>query len=208
MTALYTETIIEFNHSLHDNNYSGDRLDLSINITDLLYYLLQKWSSYNNTLELYLNAKNEDLGNVVFLYDYDEKSGIHLRIGMYEKGIYLDMNLACPENLPKMPDTFWLQWLELNNYGEFEMLENEPFNIRERKKYPTIFPENESNIFMIMRNLIAFPIVYGWPNELGLMSVTWPYEKYSLEEVVNKGCLAFERMHQLNNFLTAAMNGK
>ena len=203
MTALYTETIIQFNHSLHDKNYDGDRMDLSINMTDLLYHLLEKWSTYHNTKELYLNPKNQDLGHIVFLHHYDPKLEIEFMIGMHDKGIYLEMNLATPENLPKMPDTFWLQWLELNNYGEFEMLENEVFSEMEISTYPEMFPQKESNIFLLMRSIIAFPVIYGRPIGLGNMSVTWPYEKYSFEEVEEKGCLAFERMHRLNFLLRA-----
>jgi hypothetical protein len=101
-----------------------------------------------------------------------------------------------------MPDSFWQHWLDLSRFGDFEWLENEVFSDNDSKQHPSIFPESTSNIYRLMRSLIAFPVLYERPMALGNLSVIWPYEKYSLAEVFSNGSLAFNSLCQLNDWLS------
>ena len=201
--ANYSDTIIEFNRLIHDKAYKGDMEGLEIDVSDLLYDLLKKWSAFNNTIQLWINAKSEYCGDVIFIHANDEASEVWLEILINKDGIYLEMNITCPQNLVTMPDDFWFQMLELNHFGNFELIEHEPFNDKDVKRHPELFPEKSSNIFQLMRGLIAYPLLYDWPIEMFNLSVHWPYDQFSIDEVFEKGCLAFERLWLLNKRLRA-----
>jgi len=199
----HAKTIIAFNQYLHDKNYKQDRLDLEICVLELLYDLLKKWSFHNQTSSVWKKAEPKDFGNIIFIHSFDEATNVPLQIGLNKDGIFIEMGIACPENLPVMPDDFWIQWLSLNSFGNFRLTENEVFSDMEEMRYPEFFPGKTSNIFRLMRNIIAFPLINERPMQLGNLSITWPYHQYSIAEVFNKGCLAFERMHYLNKMLVA-----
>ena len=199
----HAKTIIAFNRYLLDKNYKHDRVDLEICVLELLYELLKKWSFHNQTSSEWKKAESKDFGNIIFIHTSDEATDVPLQIGMNKDGIFLEMGIACPENLPVMPDDFWIQWLALNSFGNFRLTENEVFSDTEEMRHPEFFPDKTSNIFLLMRNIIAFPLINGRPMQLGNLSITWPYHKYSISEVFNKGCSAFESMHDLNKMLVA-----
>jgi len=197
----YTETIIEFNRLCFDKTYNGDKEDLEISISDLLYDLLKRWSTYNQTLLLWVNAAPIYCGDVIFIHANDEVNDVRLQILINKDGIFLEMSIACPENLPGMPDDFWLQWIELNCFGNFEVIEHEPFSEEDKKCHPELFPNKTGNIFSLMRSISALPLIYERSIEWESLSINWPFDKYSIKEVFEKGCLAFERLWHLNKRL-------
>ncbi len=197
----HAATIIEFNRLCFDKTYNGDKDDLDTRVTDLLYALLENWSTYNQTLLTWRNAAPINCGDVIFIHTTDAATDVHLQILMNKDGIFLEMSIAHPENLHRMPDDFWLRWLELSRFGKFELSDNESFGDIEESQYPELFPKNTSSIFKLMRKLIAYPIFYGDTMDLGNLSIHWPYDQYSISEVFEKGCLAFERLSLLNNWV-------
>ncbi|MEP7111340.1 MAG: hypothetical protein ABI760_25315 [Ferruginibacter sp.] len=197
------ETIIEFTQSLYDKAYKGDRAVLGISVEALLFDLLEEWSTHNDTSQLWIKAESEDLGGVIFIHAQDEATNVDLQILINKDGIFLEMNIVCPEKLPTMPDDFWQQWLELNSFGKFELIENESFGDNDKKRHPELFPVEGSNIFAMMRNIIAFPLLYGEPIAWCNLSINWPFDQYSIREVFEKGSLAFERLWHLNKRLIA-----
>jgi hypothetical protein len=199
----HAETIIEFNQLIYDKTYRGDMDDLDIRIIDLLYDLLKKWSTYNQTYHSWINAAPINHRDVIFIHASDDINAVRLQILINKDGFFLEMSIACPENMPGMADDFWLQWLELNRFGNFELIEHEPFSNNDKKHHPRLFPVEASNIFNIMRSMIAFPLIYERQIEWNSLSINWPFDQYSTKEVFEKGCLAFERLCHLNRRLLA-----
>ena len=199
----YAETIIQFNKLVYDKTYSGDMDDLEIRITDLLFDLLKNWSIYNQTYHSWTNAAPVNCGDVFFIHASEDINDVRLQILITKDGFFLEMSIACPENMPGMADDFWLQWLELNSFGNFELIEHEPFSDNDKKHNPKLFPVESSNIFNLMRSMIAFPFINGRQIEWSSLSINWPFDQYSTKEVFEKGCLAFERLCHLNKLLIA-----
>lgn len=199
----HAATIIEFNQFLADKNYNGDRQDMEICVGNLLYDLLEKWSSHNQTLVDWKDAVSEYTDDVILIYSYNAATSVILQILFNKDGIFLEMGIECPENLPLMPDDFWQQWTELSSFGNFELSENEVFSEKKEIEFPELFPASTSNIFRLMRNLIAFPILYERSIDWGKLSIGWPYDQFSIKEVFEKGNLAFERLCHLNTRLRA-----
>ena len=114
----------------------------------------------------------------------------------------MEMGITCPEKLPFMPDSFWKQWLELAKCGDFKLTDNEVFDEGDMEKYPEFFKEGEdNNLFRLMRNVIAFPILHEHPIDLGQMSITWPYSKFDITEITANSQLAFRKLYELNKIL-------
>lgn len=199
----HAETIIEFNQLVYDKTYNGDMDGLEIRITDLLYGLLKKWSTYNQTLHSWSNAAPINCGDVIFIHASEDINDVRLQILINKDGFFLEMSIACPENLSGMADDFWLQWLELNSFGNFELIEHELFDDNDKKNHPELFPVEASNIFTFMRSMIAFPLIYERQIEWSTLSINWPFDQYSITEVFEKGCRAFERLCHLNKRLIA-----
>ena len=198
---LQADTIIEFNQYLHDKTYNEDRESLGICVLELLYELLEKWSTHSQTEHLWKETLPEDLGDTLLVYAYDDVNDVRIEILINKDGIFLEMSIACPENLPGMPDDFWQQWLDLNSFGSFELIENEPFSDHDKKNNPGLFPAEAGNLFTLMRSIIAFPLIYKRPIEWCDLSINWPFDQYSIKDVFEKGCGAFERLWYLNQRL-------
>jgi hypothetical protein len=77
---------------------------------------------------------------------------------------------------------------------------HEAFDETEKKQYPEIFPANTSTIFKLMRNLMAYSLLCGDTMALGNLSIHWPFNQYSISEVFEKECLAFEQLCLINKW--------
>ena len=194
----HANTVLEFNKMLIGGTVSGlDRELLSVRVTELLYGLLEQWSCYNNTVSQWLHAEWKDFGDIIFVHAYDESSRIGLHIGMNKDGFYLQMGEIPTENLPKMPNDFWTNWLRLSELGDLSLTEEVEFDADDKKRLPYLFQEKPGSLFQFMRSITASPILYEFLPDLGDFCMDWAYNKYSIIEVLANGCLAFELMHSM-----------
>lgn len=70
-----------------------------------------------------------------------------LQLLINKNGIFLEMSIASPENLIEMTDEFWLQLLEINQFGKLELTDNEAFDETTAKQYPEFFPKQSQYYF-------------------------------------------------------------
>lgn len=122
---LHAETVVEFNHWLAAGPASSiDREGLSILATELLYDLLEQWSSRNNTLYHWTSAESKDFGNVIFIHACDAPSDMTLHIGMNEEGIYLEMNTRLLEDFSTVENILKGHIVQLSELGDFTLSED------------------------------------------------------------------------------------
>jgi hypothetical protein len=189
---------LDFNKMLigaHTSNL--DRELLSVGVTELLFGLLEQWSSYNNTTSQWVEAGWKDFGEIIFVHAHDGPSDIGLHIGMSKEWFYLQMGAIPAENLPKMPNGFWLDYIRLSELGDLLLTEEAEINNKSKEQFSYLFPEAPGGLFKIMRSIIAAPILNKVPPDLGEFCIEWPYGQYSITEVLRNGCLAFELMYNM-----------
>lgn len=51
------------------------------------------------------------MGDIIFIHVVNEINNVSVQILINKEGISWEMSIASPENIPKMPDNFWMQWL-------------------------------------------------------------------------------------------------
>ena len=194
----HAQTVLDFNKMLIGAPTSNlDRELLSVGVTELLYGLLEQWSSYNNPASQWVEAGWKDFGDIIFVHAHDGPSDIGLHIGMNKEGFYLQMGAIPAENLPKMPNGFWLDYIYLSELGNLSLTEESEIDETSKEQFPYLFPERPGSLFKIMRSIIAAPILNKFPPDLGDFCLEWPYERYSIIEVLKNGCLAFGLMYNM-----------
>lgn len=197
----HTQTIHEFLASM-DPVWEGAPTDLHNRVYNMLVELLRIWSVNNHTAQVWKDVKVMNFVHYIFLYGLNEASDIRIEVGIGQNGLFLNMNIAHPENFLKMKDDFWLEWIELTKFGSFELEDPEEFTKSQMNKYPHIFRNKKSSLLILMRNIIAFPMLNnGFEGGLDKITVTWPPKKYEFAEVIQLGSQAFERMWNLNQRL-------
>jgi hypothetical protein len=194
----HAQTVLDFNKMQIGAPTSNlDRELLSVGVTELLYGLLEQWSSYNNTASQWVEAGWKNFGHIIFVHAHDGPSNIGLHIGMSKEGFYLQMGAIPAENLPKMSNGFWLDYIRLSELGDLSLTEVAEIDEETKKEFPYLFPKNPGALFQIMRDIIAVPILNKFPHDLGDFCLEWPYGRYSIIEVLKNGCLAFELMYNM-----------
>jgi hypothetical protein len=124
------------------------------------------------------------------------KTGCEYSFGYYEGIFFLDSFINNPNYIHKVSDEFWLNILSLNKYGELKFDENHSApvinDINIEKKYST-----KSNLFKIIRNYLFLDLTDSVLMDLGNLEVTWS-EKTYWDELMRKGCFAFELLYKIN----------
>ncbi|PSL19204.1 hypothetical protein [Chitinophaga ginsengisoli] len=161
--SIHANTIIDFNRLLITGSCS-DRDGLGIEVTELLYNLLAKWSGYNQTLQQWLHAEWKDLGNMLFIHAYNEPASIMLQIGINWEGIYLQMTIDEKETFENcLPENVKSHLLEVSQLGKFEISDD-------NNDFLIMWPyENFSVIDIASNGSIAFSLMYALclePNKL------------------------------------------
>jgi len=194
----HAQTVLDFNKMLIGAPTSNlDRELLSVGVTELLYGLLEQWSSYNNTASQWVETGWKDFGDIIFVHAHDGPSDIGLQIGMSKEGFYLQMGAIPAESLPKMPNGFWVDYIHLSELGDLSLKEETEIDETSKEQFPYLFPGEPGSLFQIMRSIIAAPILNKVPPDLGEFCIEWPYGQYSITEVLQNGCLAFELMYNM-----------
>ncbi len=144
----HAQTVLDFNKMLIGAPTSNlDRELLSVGVRELLYGLLEQWSSYNNTASQWVEAGWKDFGDIIFVHAHDGPSDIGLHIGMSKEGFYLQMGAIPAENLPKMPNGFWLDCIYLSELGDLSLTEEAEIDETSKEQFPYLFPERSGSLF-------------------------------------------------------------
>ena len=106
-----------------------------------------------------------------------------------------------------MADTFWIDFLNLSQYGEFELVESEHFGKSVKSKYPELFQTNKGTIFRIFRKYFIGIAENNEIGNLGQLQVTWTTD-FSIDKIIEEYCLVFKIFYKLNYSLWKIENLK
>jgi hypothetical protein len=152
---LHAETVVEFNHWLAAGPaLSIDREVLSVLAMELLFDLLEQWSTHNNTLYHWTNAESKDFGNVIFIHACHEPLDMTLHIGMNEEGIYLEVNARLLEDFSTVKNFLKGHIVQLSELGDFTLAEDYDY-------FCIMWPYSRYSVTEVLTNgTIAFEIMY------------------------------------------------
>ncbi len=146
-----------------------------------------------------------DLGDQFFIVAKEKYLQIHVELGINKKGFFLVMTLIDDQNLPLMPDQFWLELLQLSKFGAFSFEEMQVLGDEVESDYPELYNNKVTgNLFIMVRNMIAHQILEGDSMDLGSLLIDWDFKKYPVEKVIENGAAAFKQMYLLNIRLVKA----
>lgn len=126
-----------------------------------------------------------------------EKTGGDFRLGVDNEGIYLESFLRFAENMRHMGDDFYKNFLSLDNFGEFELKENQFYNFDVTARYESLYQNRKSKLFKLLRNYMVGMAEEQEDILLGQMTVKWPPDMY-FSDIIKNGCQAFKVMYKLN----------
>jgi hypothetical protein len=118
-------------------------------------------------------------------------------LGLEETGLYLRTYFQHSKNLKNMDDKFWIDFLKLSEYGEFELIENEHFGKTIKGKYPDLFQINKGAIFRIFRKYFIGIAENNEVGDLGQLQVSWTPD-FSIDKIIEECCLVFKIFYKLN----------
>ncbi len=158
--SLHANTIVDFNKWIITGS-GTDRDNLGTLVTELLYELLEHWSTSNQTLNQWTHAEWKDFVNIIFIHAYYEPVDVMLHIGMNGEGIYLQMNTRTQEAfINELPENVEKILVQLSILGELEAGdENDDFLL--------LWAYEKYSIIDILSNgNIAFSLMYQLCQEL------------------------------------------
>lgn len=126
-----------------------------------------------------------------------EKTQSSYYFGLGEKGLYLSTYLKHSKNLKNMDDKFWINFLKLSEYGEFELIESEHFGKTIKRKYPELFQTNKGAIFRIFRKYFIGITENNQVGDIGQLQVSWTTD-FSIDKIIEGYCLVFKIFYKLN----------
>jgi hypothetical protein len=118
-------------------------------------------------------------------------------LGFCEKGLYLSTYFQHSKNLRNMDDKFWIDFLDLSEYGKFELVETEHFGNTIKRKYPDLFQINKGAIFRIFRKYFIGIAENNEVGDLGQLQVSWT-PGFSIDKIIEECCLVFKIFYKLN----------
>lgn len=145
-----------------------------------------------------------ELGDIVFVHTWNTVLGGDLQFGMDRQGFFLQMRISHAENIPRMPDDFWRQWLSLADLGKFSFEESEGLRTNVEAEHPSLFGVQPDNLFRLMRNFIAYEMQHGETIDLGSLRLEWPFDLWPVNDVITKGAIAVSAITALNHRLAQA----
>jgi hypothetical protein len=125
------------------------------------------------------------------------KTGVTFYLEADDVGISIRTHLAHINNVNYMDDTFWVNLLNLSEFGHFQLEENEFYGKETQKKYGTIFNSDKSKIFRILRNYFVGVTENARDIITGDLKITWTSD-HSMEDIMINCCKAFKALYNLN----------
>ena len=147
------------------------------------------------------STETHHMGDVFFLSSFTQDSGLHMTLGMSKEAFYLEMTIQNEKNIHRMPDSFWKSFLALGDLGILKFNPNEVLSSEVMRRHPKLHEDKPSQLFMLLRNLISYEIANDHMIELGNIEVGWPFDTFSIKEVVHNGAMAIVAFDQLNSLL-------
>jgi len=145
-----------------------------------------------------------ELGDILLVHTWNTLLDGELQFGIDREGFFLQIGISHPENIPLMSDDFWRRWLALADLGKFSFEENEMLGQDVETGHPSLFGVQTDNLFTLMRNFIAYEMQNGFTINLGSLRLEWPFDRWSVKDVIQKGAIAVTQINALNQRLAQA----
>lgn len=194
----WVETINDFNNSFNTLISNQENEKIIMNTARVFSEMLEIFIKHGNFKDTWDKTM---LFFTPFILQVEKKSlktDFSFELGLDINGIFLQTHIRYPENLKHMSDEFWLNFLELSKYGQFEFKENETFGIKTKREFPHLFQTFKGNLFKITRNYFAAEFISKDHIDLGWLVMTWSTEKYGMSEIFMNGCKTLKILYNLN----------
>lgn len=153
-----------------------------------------KFGAYKDTFDnskMYLNL----YGPSIIINSI--KTGVTFCLEADDTGISIRTHLTHINNVNYMDDTFWVNLLNLSEFGHFQLEEHEFYGKETQNKYGNIFNSDKSKIFRILRNYFVGVTENARYTITGDLKITWTSE-HSVEDILVNCCKAFKALYNLN----------
>lgn len=177
-----------------------DKTQINNELVQILVDISELFIKYGNFKDTFDNSKMYLNLYGLNLIIKSTKTGVVYDLGIDIKGIYLKTHLRYPDNLKNMDDEFWMEFLKLNEYGCFELVENEGFSDEVKRKNPDLFYNYKGSVFKIFRRYFTDVLDDKSCGDLGDLQITWT-AKDNFYDIISNGCLAFKSLYKLNYLL-------
>jgi hypothetical protein len=176
-----------------DRNYDDkEQFLITMDAVNVLSHIAGMFYEYGNFKDEF---ENDNFYQHIYgpeLIINSKKTKSNYRLGINEKGIYLNTHLIHVENLKNMDDQFWSDILKLADNEYFELVDFEFTNSDVKHKYPELCYNYKGVIFKIFRQYF-FNVTESGGNmdNFGDFKITWPPES-GFEDTIRKGCEIFK----------------
>ena len=168
--------------------------DNAVNVLDKIAELFFKYGRFKDEWD-YSKMSLNIYGPV--LYINSKKTNTKYQLGFDIDGIYLEAPLFNTKYLKNMDDIFWLEFLSLQDYGEFKLMEYEFLPTEIEKKYSELFQSNKGNIYKIHRKFFISHIEDRNDIPSFDLHTLWKPEQ-GIEKLLSESCVVFKKFYKLN----------
>jgi len=194
----WTNLINSYRQAPYSQKLSGeDKIKLLYEVVNVFFKISEMAVEFGNFKDDFEGDKFSEkfYGPELIINSKKTKSSYYLGLG--EKGVYLSTYFRHSKNLKNMADIFWIDFLNLSQYGEFELVESEHFGKTVKSKYPELFQTNKGTIFRIFRKYFIGIVENNEIGDLGQLQVTWTTD-FSIDKIIEECCLVFKIFYKLN----------
>lgn len=194
----WTNLINSYRQAPYSDKISAeDKVRLLYDVVDVFFKISEMALEFGHFKDDFESDKfSENIyGPELIINSKKTKSSYYLGLG--EKGVYLSTYFQYSKNIKNMADTFWINFLNLSQYGEFELVESEHFGHTVKSKYPELFQANKGTIFRIFRKYFIGIAENNEIGNLGRLQVSWTTD-FRIDKIIEEYCLVFKIFYKLN----------
>jgi len=120
-------------------------------------------------------------------------------IGVDKASIYFETPVAYPQAIHKMFDRFIQSVADYSRFGIFKYEESHNFDDYILCKHRGLLKKNiKGELADLMREYFVAKAELDADFDFGFLVINWPLDKFSMQQILAKGCQAFETIHLLN----------
>ena len=188
-----------------DSEYNDDEaVEITKNTVKMYQQFLSIFINYGKFKDKWSEISFMPIIFGLYIQIYSEKTRSSYDFGFDENGFFLNYNLQYYQNIKKMNDEFWLNFITLSQYGDFEFVDNTCINSNMLFEFKNIFKFNRSNLFRFIRNSIFIDTNQVHDIDFGSLQIRW--ENSNWEQLLINGCQAFKKLHKIDYLLWKANN--
>jgi len=116
--------------------------------------------------------------NGIVISKQSARTASKFELGMDAKGFYFQISPAHIRNLKYMDDSFWRQFLQLSEHGEFDFLIHESIRTYPVNREGNNLQVGKSKVFSLLRNYLLFELFGDDTPPFGSICIRWTAECY------------------------------